>query len=131
MSTALVRECLESEQAKLDTLLHGNGTESGAELMRRMQDIMTDKVGIFRTANCSSPPWKDYQGLLVRSRRIGLRTRRPGANPELVTAYRVQKMPQAGPLWPTVPSSAPRAVAPISARTIRAATMPIGSNAPW
>ena len=92
VSTALVRECLESEQAKLDTLLHGNGTESGAELMRRMQDIMTDKVGIFRTGELLQAAVEELQGLLVRSRRIGLRTRRPGANPELVTAYRVQKM---------------------------------------
>ena len=92
VSTALVRECLESEQAKLDTLLHGNGTESGAELMRRMQDIMTDKVGIFRTGELLQSAVEELQGLLVRSRRIGLRTRRPGANPELVTAYRVQKM---------------------------------------
>ncbi|MBP7446626.1 MAG: fumarate reductase flavoprotein subunit, partial [Zoogloea sp.] len=80
------------EQAKLDTLLHGNGTESGAELMRRMQDIMTDKVGIFRTGELLQAAVEELQGLLVRSRRIGLRTRRPGANPELVTAYRVQKM---------------------------------------
>jgi len=92
VSTALVRECLETEQAKLDTLLDGNGTESGAELMRRMQDIMTDKVGIFRTGELLHSAVEELQGLLVRSRRIGLRTRRPGANPELVTAYRVQKM---------------------------------------
>src|SRR4029453_5353221 len=32
------------------------------------------------------------QKLLVHSRRIGLRSNSPGANPELVTAYRVQKM---------------------------------------
>lgn len=92
VSTALVRACLETEQAKLDALLHGNGTESGAELMRRMQDIMTDKVGIFRTGELLHAAVEELQGLLVRSRRIGLRTRRPGANPELVTAYRVQKM---------------------------------------
>ena len=47
VSTALVREFLEREQAKIDTLLHGNGTENASERRRRMQDIMTEKVGIF------------------------------------------------------------------------------------
>jgi fumarate reductase flavoprotein subunit len=34
----------------------------------------------------------ELQALLVRSRNIGVRYRGPGANPELVTAYRTQKM---------------------------------------
>ncbi|MDH4059641.1 MAG: fumarate reductase flavoprotein subunit, partial [Aquincola sp.] len=34
----------------------------------------------------------ELQQLLVRSRNIGLKSRDAGANPELVTAYRVQKM---------------------------------------
>jgi fumarate reductase flavoprotein subunit len=59
--------------------------------MRRMQDIMTDKVGIFRRATCSNPPSRSCSNC-SRSRSIGIATRRPGANPELVTAYRVQKM---------------------------------------
>ncbi|WP_298625449.1 fumarate reductase flavoprotein subunit [uncultured Zoogloea sp.] len=92
VSTALVREFLEREQAKLDTLLHGNGSESAAELTRRMQDIMTEKVGIFRRGDLLESAVTELQQLLEKSRHIGIATRRPGSNPELVAAYRVQKM---------------------------------------
>lgn len=92
VSTALVREFLEREQAKIDTLLHGNGTENASELMRRMQDIMTEKVGIFRRGDLLQEAVDELQALLLRSRKIGIGTKRAGANPELVTAYRLQKM---------------------------------------
>ena len=46
--TGLVHEVLRAEQAKLDALLGGKGTESGDALKQRMQEIMTAKVGIFR-----------------------------------------------------------------------------------
>ena len=92
VSTALVREFLEREQARIDTLLHGDGSENAAALMARMQEIMTDKVGIFRRGDLLEAAVEELQQLLVRSRSIGIATRRPGANPELVTAYRVQKM---------------------------------------
>ncbi len=92
VSTALVREFLEREQARIDTLLHGDGSENATALMARMQSIMTDKVGIFRRGDLLESAVEELQQLLVRSRSIGIATRRPGANPELVTAYRVQKM---------------------------------------
>ncbi len=92
VSTALVRECLEREQAKLDTLLMGDGTENASELMRRMQEIMTDKVGIFRRGDLLQEAVDELQALLLKSRKIGVATKRAGANPELVTAYRLQKM---------------------------------------
>jgi fumarate reductase flavoprotein subunit len=57
-----------------------------------MQEIMTAKVGIFRTGKDLEEAVAELQQLLLRSRNIGLRTTSPGANPELVTAYRLQKM---------------------------------------
>jgi len=53
---------------------------------------MTAKVGIFRTGEDLASAVEELQALLVRSRNIGLRYRAVGANPELVSAYRVQKM---------------------------------------
>ncbi|HSQ73227.1 MAG TPA: fumarate reductase flavoprotein subunit, partial [Rubrivivax sp.] len=44
----LVREFLEREQAHLKTLIDGSGSEDASALKARMQEIMTDKVGIFR-----------------------------------------------------------------------------------
>jgi fumarate reductase flavoprotein subunit len=57
-----------------------------------MQQIMTDKVGIFRTGADLNAAVAELQALLERSRRIGLRHKVAGANPELATAYRTQKM---------------------------------------
>ena len=57
-----------------------------------MQEIMTAKVGIFRRGEDLESAVDELQKLLVRSRNIGLRSNAPGANPELVTAYRTQMM---------------------------------------
>lgn len=88
----LVREFMQREQAQLDVLVKGGGSEDASALRARMQEIMTDKVGIFRKGADLQAAVDELQALLSRSRRIGLRNHSEGANPELVTAYRVQKM---------------------------------------
>ena len=90
--TAVLREALEAERGKLDVLLKGGGREQADTLKAEMQQTMTDNVGIFRTGADLQRAVDKLQELLVRSRDIGLRSRRDGPNPELVTAYRVQKM---------------------------------------
>ena len=92
ISTGLIHETLRREQAKLDVLIDGRGTENAATLMAEMQQIMTAKVGIFRSGKRLEEAVDDLQKLLLRSRKIGLGYKARGANPELVTAYRVQKM---------------------------------------
>jgi fumarate reductase flavoprotein subunit len=90
--TGLARELVAAEQAKLDRLVHGGGSEDAAALRVAMQEIMTAKVGIFRTGDELAQAVSALQALLERSRRIGLRNRGAGANPELAIAYRTQKM---------------------------------------
>jgi fumarate reductase flavoprotein subunit len=92
IDTGLVREFMQREQAHLDTLIHGGGTERATELRERMEQVMMDRVGIFRTGEELAQAVAELQDLLLRSRNIGLRSRVAGANPELVSAYRVQKM---------------------------------------
>ncbi len=92
LPTALVREALAAERARLDALLAGRGTERADALKVEMQQIMTDKVGIFRGGADLEEAVHRLQGLLLRSRQIGLRAHADGPNPELVTAYRTQKM---------------------------------------
>ncbi len=92
VDTALVREFWQREQAHLDAILNSEGCENGAELMGRMQDLMSANVGIFRRGDLLQQAVDELQQLLLRSRNIGVRTKRAGANPELVVAYRVQKM---------------------------------------
>jgi fumarate reductase flavoprotein subunit len=90
--TALIREAMEAERAKLDVLLNGGGVERADAIKVEMQQVMTDRVGIFRTGADLEEAVHRLQALLVRSRQIGLRTHSDGPNPELVTAYRTQKM---------------------------------------
>jgi fumarate reductase flavoprotein subunit len=88
----LVRELVAAEQAKLDHLVSGGGSEDASALRVAMQNVMTAKVGIFRTGAELEAAVSELQSLLERSRHIGLKHSAPGANPELTTAYRVQKM---------------------------------------
>jgi len=91
--TGLVRELVGAEQAKLDRLISGaDGDEDASAIKAAMQTVMTAKVGIFRTGAELASAVDELQALLERSRRIGLRHKAAGANPELATAYRVQKM---------------------------------------
>ena len=92
IQTGLIHETLQREQAKIDALIDGGGTENPAALMAEMQHIMTAKVGIFRRGKVLEEAVDELQSLLLRSRNIGLRYKARGANPELVAAYRVQKM---------------------------------------
>jgi fumarate reductase flavoprotein subunit len=90
--TAVVQDALEREQAKLTAMLGGRGTESAQELRVAMQQTMTAKVGIFRRGKDLEQAVDELVKLLARSRNIGVRYRAAGANPELVAAYRTQKM---------------------------------------
>ena len=69
-----------------------SGGEDASAIKQQMQEVMSGKVGIFRTGAELDEAVDALQKLLARSRNIGLRAHSPGANPELVTAYRVQKM---------------------------------------
>ncbi|WP_006787979.1 fumarate reductase flavoprotein subunit [Thiorhodospira sibirica] len=92
LSTGLIREFYQRESAKLNTLLNSTGNEDAFALRRQMESIMMDKVGIFRTGPELQTAVDELQALLTRSRNIGLRCHASGANPELVAAYRIQKM---------------------------------------
>lgn len=89
--TSTIYAAVESEQAKLDQLMNGKGTEDAAALRTRMQEIMTAQVGIFRRGKDLEEAVAELQELLKRSRNIGVKNV-AGANPELATAYRTQKM---------------------------------------
>jgi fumarate reductase flavoprotein subunit len=90
--TGVVHDFLAREQAKLDAMLSGGGTESAQELRVAMQQIMTARIGIFRRGADLEQAVDELRALLVRSRNIGVRCPNAGPNPELVTAYRTQKM---------------------------------------
>ena len=92
ISTSLAEDFMRREEQKLTALCAGGGNESAFELTRLMQETMTSKVGIFRDGKLLQQAVKTLQQLQQRSHGIQLRSQVRGANPELVAAYRLQRM---------------------------------------
>ena len=92
VSPTLVKEACRRQSRALAALAASGGSESPFLLLKEMQQVMTDKVGIFRDGDRLGEAVSDLQRLLERSRSLGLRSQVRGCNPELVAAYRLQKM---------------------------------------
>jgi succinate dehydrogenase flavoprotein subunit len=92
LSTALVEEFGRREKLNLGSIANCTGGENAFELTRLMQETMTANVGIFRHEDRLQHAVTTLQDLLRRSRNISLRSTAAGANPELVAAYRLQRM---------------------------------------
>jgi fumarate reductase flavoprotein subunit len=90
--TRIIHDFMRREQLKIDALIDGHGGEDASAIKARMQEIMTAKVGIFRRGADLESAVEELQELRGRSRNIGLKCKARGSNPELVTAYRTQKM---------------------------------------
>jgi fumarate reductase flavoprotein subunit len=67
-------------------------TRTPVAIRRRMEAIMTDSVGLFRNGPALEAAVVELTDLLRRSQRLGMRSRRLDANPELVQAYRLPRM---------------------------------------
>jgi fumarate reductase flavoprotein subunit len=61
-------------------------------LMAEMQNLMTDRVGIFRNGESLQAAVAGLRDLLRGACRVRLASSRRGANPELVAAYRLPRM---------------------------------------
>ncbi len=92
VSSALVEQFGRQQAQRLREIAVGQGGETVFELTRQMQQSMTDNVGIFRNGEQLAQAVATLTDLRRRSRGIGLRSSAPGANPELVAAYRLQGM---------------------------------------
>lgn len=92
LGTSLIRETLQREQTHLEGFFQRRGGERAVDLRARMEQIMMDQVGIFRTGSALESAVSELRELLLRSRHLSVRSTVPGVNPELVAAYRVQKM---------------------------------------
>jgi fumarate reductase flavoprotein subunit len=92
VSTALVADFIAREQARLDRLLAHQGKEHPVALRKRMEQIMMDKVGLFRNGLHLEEAVDELRDLLLRSREVGVCCQHPAANPELVLAYRLPRM---------------------------------------
>ena len=92
IKTSTIKSFLDIEQAKLDAFLAKEGGENPFTLKAEMQEIMMDYVGIFRNGDDLQKAVDSLKKLIERGRNIEVTTKTLGANPELVEAYRVQKM---------------------------------------
>jgi len=91
--TSNVEKFIHAEQKKLDALISKENGENAFELRRRMEEIMMEKVGIFRNGEDLQDAVRELEELHKRSKNIELfGAKSPAANPALVNAYRTQKM---------------------------------------
>jgi fumarate reductase flavoprotein subunit len=92
VSGTLVEQALRTQEQQLATIAGRSGGEDAFTLIRGMQQTMTARVGILRDGEGLQQAVDELGALLQRSRNIGLRNQARGPNPELVAAYRAQKM---------------------------------------
>ncbi|MGD9733913.1 MAG: fumarate reductase flavoprotein subunit, partial [Desulfamplus sp.] len=92
IDTKLIEKFVNREQEKISTLLTREKGENPFTLKKEMQQIMMDKVGIFRNETDLSKAVEELKLLHQRSKNIALRHKISSSNPELVEAIRVPKM---------------------------------------
>ncbi len=92
-SSRLVGEHLAAQEYRLRSLIAGkNGCENCYELKKRMQRIMMEYVGIFRTGTGLRKAMAELQELHQRAQQVRLVSNSRGANPELEAALRLPGM---------------------------------------
>lgn len=89
--TSLIYGALAKEEARLQSFMNNGGSENAYELRTRMQEIMTTKIGIFRKGADMESAVAELEELYKRSFKVSVKDV-VGPNPELIYAYRTQKM---------------------------------------
>ncbi|MFH1152810.1 MAG: FAD-binding protein, partial [Pseudomonadota bacterium] len=92
INTSLIEHFLRREERKISNLITRDKGENPFELKKQMQQIMMDKVGIFRNETDLSQAVEELKVLNQRAKNIALRNKISSSNPELVEAIRVPKM---------------------------------------
>jgi fumarate reductase flavoprotein subunit len=90
--TMLIAETGRQQSRRLADIAANQGGDSAFEIITAMQQVMTDKVGIFRDGEVLQEAVTELRGLLRRSASVTLRSQARGANPELAAAYRARMM---------------------------------------
>ncbi len=93
IDTATIEAFVEKEEQNIREIMSRPlNDDSIFDIKRRMQEIMDDKVGIFRNGEKLQEAVDELRELLERSRKVGIRYVTHASNPELVEAYRLPKM---------------------------------------
>ena len=91
IQTSLIYGALAKEEARLKSFMNNGGSENAYEIRTRMQEIMTTKIGIFRKGADMESAVAELEELYKRSFKVSVKDV-VGPNPELIYAYRTQKM---------------------------------------
>ena len=89
--TSLIYSALAKEEARLKSFINNGGSEDAYKIRTRMQEIMTTKIGIFRKGADMERAVAELEDLYKRSFKVSVKDV-VGPNPELIYAYRTQKM---------------------------------------
>ena len=92
VSSRLVEESYRAQQQILSSFQSSSQTENPFHIMRAMQEIMSEHVAIFRNHEKLTLAISELDKLQDRAQSIRVHSSARGANPELVAAYRVQRM---------------------------------------
>jgi len=92
IDTSLIHKFIQKEHDYINELFTYDGDESIFEIKNKMQLLMDEKVGIFRSGVPLAEAVDELEELLKKTKNIRLTSKELAGNPELVEAYRVPKM---------------------------------------
>lgn len=92
IGTKTVQKFLDAQDTYLDEILAYDGTEDIFRIKNRMQNLMDQKVGIFRDGTGLAEAVDELEELLKKTKQINVKSKDRVGNPELEEAYRVPRM---------------------------------------
>jgi len=92
ISTNYVQEAIRKQDLELDRILTLSGSEDIFEIKAKMQDIMDNKVGVFRNGIELKEAVAELEELYLKTSKITVKAKNKIHNDELTEAYRVPKM---------------------------------------
>jgi fumarate reductase flavoprotein subunit len=93
-SSSMADVFLSDVKNKINKLLTNKGNDSVEQIKREMSHLLLDKVGIFRNGPDLESAKKELKKLLLRARKVRVKTNAMGGNPELTAALRLEGMVQ-------------------------------------
>jgi len=92
IGTATVQKFLDEQDTYLNDILAYEGNEDIFRIKNRMQNLMDQKVGIFRDGTGLAEAVDELEELLKKTKKINVKSKERVGNPELEEAYRVPRM---------------------------------------
>ncbi|MGB3750970.1 MAG: fumarate reductase flavoprotein subunit [Arcobacteraceae bacterium] len=92
VGTKVVQKFLDEQDNYINDILAYEGSEDIFRIKNKMQNLMDQKVGIFRDGKGLSEAVDELEELLKKTKHINVKSKERVGNPELEEAYRVPRM---------------------------------------